>query len=142
MLYFLQIFSLVIPIGVNILLICSFSKLIISSDKSFLSSIFLKLLNDIDSTPPAIYILPSPEFIELFALIIACRPLLHNLFTVYKGTDFGIPEIYSAARLLTNPPISCKAFPIIISSINSGFSDKNELREINYRNFNKRRCHI
>ena len=76
------------------------------------------------------YTFPSPEMIELFALIIACNPLLHNRLTVYKGTDLGIPAIYSAARLLTNPPISCRAFPIIISSIISGFSDKNELRDI------------
>ena len=58
------------------------------------------------STPPAIYNMPSPHIIARLASIILCKPLAHNLFTVFPPTVMGKPANNAAilaTSLLSSP---------------------------------------
>src|SRR5664279_3316187 len=71
---------------------------------------------DIDSIPPAITVLNSPERISWSASAIACSPDRHTLLIVTAGTSSGIPPASAACRAGICPQPACSTCPMITYS--------------------------
>ncbi len=73
------------------------------------------------STPPAMYISPSPQLMARAASTTACRPLAQSRFTVTPGVVGGRPASSAAKRAmlrLSSP--ACVTQPITTSLISFG----------------------
>jgi hypothetical protein len=72
------------------------------------------------SVPPTRTTSFSPAAIESAPSVSAFNDEAHALFTVYAGTESGIPARWETWRAVLGPPPACRACPKIVSSIAAG----------------------